>query len=161
MSLLGHYSYVLVSIILVTASTAAAIWYEWGGGGAMITLGVAAALILYWVVARRGIPTPASPAKRIRRAREGARPLVVYFYTDYDLVCLLMRPFAAKAEQSYRGRCEFIFVNMGHREAGEAAGSVAGQIGQYVLFDALGQRIASTRLLRERSLSELMEPVSL
>jgi thiol-disulfide isomerase/thioredoxin len=161
MSSLGHYSYVLVSIILVAASTAVAIWYEWGGVGAMITLVVAAALILYWVVARRGIPTPASPPKRIRRARDAGRPLVVYFYSDYDLVCLLARPFTAKAEKTYRGRCEFIFINMSHREAGAAADSVEAVLGQYVLFDARGQRITATRLLRERTLSELLEPVSL
>lgn len=157
MKSLSYYSYLLFGIILLTVATAAAIWYEMGTMGAMTVLLTLAALVLYWVVARRGVPSPANPEKRIRKARASGRPVVVYFYSDWSLICLLSRPFSAKAEREYRGRCELIYIRGSHPDAAAAARSIGGAgVGDFVLFDASGNLVERANVLAGARLESLL-----
>lgn len=157
MSILSRYSYVLLSLILVAAGIVAAFFVPNAEAMSMVTLLVGGALIVYWVMARRGNLTPVNPEKRIRRGRSSDRPVVVHFYSDFSVVSLLQRPFAAKAEREYKGACDFVYIEVGHREAAAAAESEKAALGHFVLYDAAGNFVEKTGSLSVSKLEALVK----
>lgn len=156
MSFVRRYSYVLVSLVVVAAVVGYAIYAVNATFGVLSLLAVAF-LLIFWVAARRHVPMPASPEKRIRRARQMARPLVVHFYSDYSLGCLLKRVLAAGAERGFRGRFEFLYIDMNHPEAAGAARALRAGLGDFVLFDAAGREVGRSGLISGQRLERVLE----
>lgn len=139
MEFLGRYSLPVVGFALIVASVVfAIITGNVGAGGlsALLALGFA---IIFFVLARRAIPSPANPSKRVRRARANGRPTVVHFYSDYDISSLIKRIRHAGVERSFRTRCEFIFVNVNHHEAPDAMEELEAGQGEYLVYDSAGK----------------------
>ncbi|HWI52399.1 MAG TPA: hypothetical protein VNT01_09710 [Symbiobacteriaceae bacterium] len=139
MSFITRYSFVLVSLALIALGTFFAFFTPYSMAIGWTTFLVAAALIVFWVAARRGARTPVNPGKRIRRARTSDRPIVVCFYHDFNLGSLVQRPFTAKAEREEKGRCDFIYVDAYHREAPPVLAEFEAEVGDWLLFDATGK----------------------
>ncbi|MDB4897921.1 MAG: hypothetical protein JWN15_4183 [Firmicutes bacterium] len=156
MAAVRRYSYVLVSLVLVGALVGYAIRAANATSG-LLSLVVAAFLVIFWVVARRHLPMPANAEKRIRRARQSTRPVMVHFYSDYNLGCLLKRVLAAGAERGFRGRFDFIYIDMNHPEAAGVARSLQARLGDFVLFDATGREVAHSGLISGQSLERVLE----
>lgn len=157
MSAVNRYSYVLLSLLLVGAGAAyTALSGDMAVGG-IVTLLLVAAVLIGFVLARRGALTPANPDKRIRRARGGGRPVVVHLYSDAHIGCLLGRPLSAAAERDYRGRCDFIYVDVAHREGPEVMATLEASVGDYVLFDAAGRPAGKVRRLTAAVMEGLLE----
>ncbi|HWI65063.1 MAG TPA: hypothetical protein VNT75_24815 [Symbiobacteriaceae bacterium] len=144
MSFLTRFSYVLISVALIALGTVFAVLTEYGNVIGTVTFLLAAALIIYWVAARRGARTPVNPGKRIRRARTGDRPIAVCFYHDFNLASLLQRPFTAKAEREAKGHCDFIYIDAYHHEAGPVLEEFEAEVGDWLLFDATGKLVEKT-----------------
>lgn len=157
MSALSRFSYLLVSLVLIAAAAVATILLQWGMAGQIGTLALAALCIIYWVGARRGAVTPADPERRLRRTRKGGRPVVVYFYSDYDLGCLLRRPAASRLENQYKGRCEFIFISVFHPEAPALMASQKAGLGDYLFFDPSGNLAGKARSLSAAQMTRFLE----
>jgi hypothetical protein len=157
MSALRRFSYLLVSLFLVVAAAVATLLLNWGVAGQIGTLILAAVLMIYWVGARRGAVTPADPDKKLRRARGGGRPVVLYFYSDFSLTCLLRRPGDSRVQKRFSGRCEFIAVSVFHRDAGAMMKSMKAGLGDYLFFDMQGKLSGKARTLSEDQLNRLLE----
>jgi hypothetical protein len=140
MSFINRFSYLIISLALVVLGTVFAVILPSDAIGTATFL-VAAALLVYWVAARRGARTPVNPGKRIRRARASERPVVVHFYHDLTVGCLLQRPFTAKAEREYKGHCDIIYVDAYHRDAAPVLAEYEAEVGDWLLFDASGKLV--------------------
>lgn len=141
MDFLGRYSLPVVGLTLVLVGVAFAIVtgnVGLGGLWALLALGFA---IIFFVLARRAIPSPANPSKRVRRARASGRPTVVHFYSDYDLSSLIRRIRFAGVERSFRTRCDFIFVDVNHREAPDVMEELEASQGEYLVYDSAGNLV--------------------
>jgi uncharacterized membrane protein len=156
MNSISRYSYVLFSIVVVTALVWWAIWSGNAAFGVSALLAVSF-LLIFWVAARREAPMPANPDKRIRRARESTRPVVVHFFSDYSLGCLVTRVLVAGVEKRYRGRFDMIFIDMNHRDGDGVAQSLKAGLGDFVLFDPAGNFVARTKLIGKRRLEAVLE----
>jgi len=156
MRVVSRYSFVLIMILVVTGTTVAAVWTASVamGVGALV---LAALLAIFWVAARRGVPVPANPQKRIQRARAAGRPLVVHFYSDFSLTCLVQRLRATPLERRYRGRCEFIYIDVNQAAAIPVMEAFQAAMGDYLLFDQQGKESGKTRWLAEEHLSKLWQ----
>jgi hypothetical protein len=139
MSFIDRYSYIIVSLVLLVAggffayaSPTRSMLYT------LITLLLGAALLIYWVVARRGALTPVNPGKRIRRGRTSERPVVVHFYHDFSLGSLFNRMFTWKAERDCKGHADFIYIDAFHRDAATVMEELEAEVGDWLLFDAAG-----------------------
>ncbi|HEY8346706.1 MAG TPA: hypothetical protein VIL07_05435 [Symbiobacteriaceae bacterium] len=154
MRFLSRYSFVLITLIAVTATAGYAIWRaETVVGMAAVIL--AAFLSIFWVAARRGGAVVANPERRIQRLRGGGRPLVVHFFSDYSLRCLVQRLVAAPAERAFRGRCEFVYVDVNQAAAYPVLESLGANLGDFVLFDEQGNLAGKTGWLTRQRLAEL------
>lgn len=143
MSMIQRYSYLIISLALIILGAVFAVIIPSQALGTATFL-VGAALLIYWVAARRGARTPVNPGKRIRRARTSERPIVVCFYHDFNLGCLLQRPFTAKAEREYKGHCDIIYIDAFHHEAGPVLTEFGAEVGDWLLFDAAGNLVEKT-----------------
>lgn len=157
MSALSRFSYLLVSVLLLVAAGLATTLLQWGVAGQIGTLILLAVLMIYWVGARRGALTPADPEKKLRRIRGGGRPVVLYFYSDFSLGCLLRRPVVSRLETQYKGRCEFIFIDVGHREADALMETLKAGLGDYLFFDLEGKLSGKERTLSVDQLNRFLE----
>jgi hypothetical protein len=155
MSFLSRFSYALLSLVLIAAGTVYAFFTPRADVVGLSTLLVAGLLILYWVFARRGALTPVNPAKRVRIGRGKDRPVVVHFYSDFSLSSLVQRPLAAKAERLHKGHCDFIYVEVGHKDAPEAMKALDAGLGDWVLYDAAGNFVEKTRSVSVAKLEQL------
>jgi len=155
MRVVSRYSFVLIMVLVVTGTTVAAVWMASVamGVGALVT---AAILTVFWVAARRGVPVPANPQKRIQRARTAGRPLVIHFYSDFNLICLFQRLKAASVERQYRGRCDFIYIDVNQGAAIPVMEAYQAKMGDYLLFDQQGNESGRTRWLAGEHLSKLI-----
>lgn len=157
MTWLNRNSFLLLSVVLIGAVLGYTIWGGYQPLWSLVLLLTIALLSIFWVAARRGELTPGSPEKRIRKGRGAGRPLVVCFYGDFHLGSLLKRPFSARAEREFRGRCDFVYIDMGHPEAARVAAALEGNIGCFLLFDAVGNQVGKVGTLSRSTLSDLLE----
>lgn len=156
MSSVSRFSYVLVSFVIIAAGIVYAFFAPRPDVVGIATLVAAAALTIYWVLARRGALTPVNPEKRVRRGRGTDRPVVVHFYSDASLTSLLQRPFAAKAEREHKGHCDFIYIEVGHKDAPGAMEALEAGLGDWVLYDAAGNFVEKTRSISPEKLEKLL-----
>lgn len=154
MGVLSRYSYVLILVLLVAGTTGAAVWTAnvAMGVGALV---IAALLACFWVAARRGVPIPANPERRIQRARSAGRPLVVHFFSDYSLSCLVQRLMATPLERRYRGQVDFVYIDVNQAAARSVMEAYQARMGDYLLFDRLGNASGKTRRLSVERLAQL------
>lgn len=152
-----RFTYFLVMGLVFVGGLGFTIFSERYAVGGISTLLVTAAMLIYFVLARRGVPTPASPEKRIRRALGGGRPVVVHLFSDYHLGSLLRRPLVAGVERDFRSRCNFIYINMSHREAEAVAEWLEADIGDFVVYDAQGKLVERTARITRNLLAGLLE----
>lgn len=157
MNAIMRYSFIIVGLILIGAAVGYGVISGEADRAAMATLLLSALFVTFHVLTRRGGRTPANPEKRVRRLIGSGRPLVVYFFSDYDLLCLLARPFCAVAERRLRSRCDFVYIDVGHPEAELAATLTGGRLGQFVLYDGRGERLDRVRILRLGQMEGLLE----
>ena len=158
MDWVNRHSFTLVSTVLVFSLMGIALTRpENLGPWGLAALLVAAAALIFWVLARRGNLTPSGPEKRIRRATGNGRPVVVHFYSDYHAGSLFKRPFTAAVERDYRSRCDFIYIDMSHREAESVANWLGAGIGDFVLIDAAGTVVDRVALINAERLDALLE----
>jgi len=157
MGVLNRVSYLLVSMILVAGAIAATILLDGGAAGQIATLVLVAVLIIFWILARRGDVTPADPEKKLRRARNAGRPVVLHFFSDLHLGSLLGRTRAARLEKQYKGRFEFIQISAFHREADGLMESLKCGIGDYLFFDATGRLVGQDRSVSDERLERFLE----
>jgi hypothetical protein len=157
MTWLNRHSYPFLSVVIVAGIVGAGVWKNRIDLGAIVALLVGAVLVIFFVAMRRGKITPANPEKRIRRNRGSARALVVHVYGDYHLGSLLKHIMTGRTEHRFRGRCEFIFVDVDHHEAQRAINAVGAKLGDYILYDAQGNLVERTRLITARKLTKLLE----
>lgn len=157
MSFITRYSYVIVSLALIALGTFFAFFTPYATAFGWTTFLLAAALIIFWVAARRGARTPVNPGKRIRRARSGDRPIIVCFYHDFNLGSLLQRPFTARAERDEKGRCDFIYIDAYHREAPEVLEEFDAEVGDWLLFDAAGNLAEKCGAISVAKIESLMK----
>lgn len=157
MSALSRFSYLIVSLILVGAAVVANVLLQWGVAGQIGTLILLAALAIYWVGARRGALTPVDPEKKLRRSRGGGRPLVVYFYSDFSLNCLLRRPALSRMESRYNGRCEFMYISVFHQDARRIMESLKAELGDYLFFDVQGKLKGTAQTLSAEQMNRFLE----
>lgn len=156
MGFINRYSYVILGLVLIASAITYGALTGKVTSTAMITLGTTAAFLVYFALARRVNRTPTNPEKRIRRMIGNGRPLIVYFYSDFDLGSLLARPFSAAAERKFRTHCNFLYISMGHPDADLAAESVGSGLGLFVIYNAKGERLGETRLLRSSKVQSLL-----
>ena len=153
----NRFSYVYLSAAL----TAAAVAYTVARGdltrGGLATLLILAISIIYFVLARRGHVTPASPLKRIRRSRDGGRPTVVLLFSDFHFGSLVKRPFAAGVERDFRGHCNFIYSDANHLEAQQVADELDASLGQFVIFDSTGKLVEHAGVPSRAMLESLVQ----
>ena len=160
MSGLERYSYVWTGIVLVAGAIGYSI-YAGDSFWSMVGLGILGIWAIYWVVARRGALTPMNPDKRFRKLRGNGRPLVVHFYSDFALGCLLKRPFVAGAEKGLAGKAELLFLSMTHTEVRPLSVHLGAAQGEYVLLDGTGRIVERTSSLSPDLINRLLEsPVS-
>jgi hypothetical protein len=157
MTWMNRHSYPLFSVVIVAGIVGAGVWRNRIDLGIITALLVSAVLVIFIVAMRRGKITPANPEKRIRRSRGSARALVVHVYGDYHLGSLLKHIITGRTEHRFRGRCEFIFVDVDHHEAGRAIDAVGAKLGDYILYDAQGNLVERTRLITADKLTKLLE----
>lgn len=157
MSLLSRFSYLLIGLILVLASGLATVWLAWGVLGQVVTLSLFAALLIYWVAARRGAVTPTDPEKRLRRLRGSGRPVVLHVFSDYSLGCLLRRPIDGQVEKRYRGRCEFLYVSTSHPEAAAMMEALRAGLGDWLYFDRSGKVVGQGPRLTDEQMRRFLE----
>lgn len=141
MSFITRYSFALISLALIALGTSFAFLTAYGSLIGTTTFLLAAALLVFWVAARRGARTPVNPGKRIRRARTSDRPVAVCFYHDFNLSSLVQRPFTAKAEREAKGHCDLIYVDAYHHEAAPVLEEFDAEVGDWLLFDAAGSLV--------------------
>ncbi len=158
MNFINRYSYVILGLVLVASAITFGILTGQATSSAMITMGTAATFLVYYVLARRVNRTPTNPDKRISRLIGAGRPLIIYFYSDFDLGSLLARPFSAAAERLYRNNVNFLYISMAHPDAAIAAEAVDGGLGLFVIYDGKGNRLGESRLLRPTPLQRLLGP---
>jgi len=156
MDFINRNSYVILGLVLIASAVTFGTLTGKVTPAVMTTLGTTAAFLVYFALARRVNRTPTNPEKRIARMIGNGRPLIVYFYSDLDLGSLLARPFSAAAERNFKTRCNFLYISMAHPNAYEAAESVDGGLGQFVIYDAKGKRLGETRLLRASTIERLL-----
>lgn len=156
MDYFSRHSYVFLSLAITVAGVGIAITNQNHDVWTLITLLVLAALTIYWVVARRGNLTPVNPEKRIRRGRSSDRPVVVYFYSDWSVGPLFTRPFTRNAERQFKGACDFIYIEVSHREAAAAMEAYEAEMGDWLLFDAAGNLVEKTGRVTVQKLEELV-----
>lgn len=157
MSFLSRYSYLLLSVVLLCVGIAAALTLAPGYAYGIGTMLLGAVLVSYWVAARRGALTPVNPSKRIRRARSAGRPVVVHFYSDWSLGCLLKRPLVAKAERQHRGHFDFIYIDVNLPDGEATADELQAGTGDFVLFDAAGTMAETTGRITVEKLNNVLE----
>lgn len=157
MSGLSRFSYLFVSLVLVVAAVSATMLLQWGVAGQVGTLVLIALIMIYWVGARHGALTPVDPEKKLRRSRGAGRPVVLYFYSDFNLNCLVRRTAVAKLEKQYKGRCEFIYVSVFHRAADGLMESLKAGVGDHLLFDVQGKLSGKARSLSPAQMDRLLE----
>lgn len=157
MSFLSRYSYLLLSIVLLCAGTAMALVLEPGYVYGIATLLLGGALVMYWVAARRGALTPVNPSKRIRRGRASTRPVVVYFYSDFSLGCLLKRLLVAGAERQHKGHFDFIYIDINLPDGDATAEEYQAGTGDFILFDAAGNLVLKTGRITVENLNNVLE----
>lgn len=155
-----RFSYPLLALVVVVIAEIVTWQQQWKLPGQVGTLVLAAVLIIYWVAARRGSLTPADPEKKLRRSRGGQRPVVLHFYSDHALGCLMRRPQGAAVERAYRGRCEFIYVDVGHPEAAQMMESLKADLGDWFFFDLSGKLVGHQRSLTAERLDHLLAEAS-
>lgn len=156
MGLVNRYSFLMLSVLLIACGVVYGILVD-ADQGSMITLGIVTALLIWWVLARRGKRAPANPDKRIRRARGAGRPVAVYFYSDWSLDCILTRPFSTKAERVHKSHFDFIYIDISHPEAAAAMESLDAGVGEWLLFDGAGRPAGTARRITPAMLTEVME----
>jgi len=153
----NRYSYVYLSAVLTAAAVVYTVARHDVGRGGLATVLILALAIIYFVLARRGHVTPASPLKRIRRSRAGGRPTVVHIFSDFHFGSLIKRPLAAGVERDFRGHCDFIFIDANHREAEQVAEELDAGIGEFVIFDATGKLVEHAGLPSRATLQSLVD----
>lgn len=157
MNFLSRYSYAVLTVLLVALGTGVATQSTRPEAWGMGTLTLAAVLIIFWVLARRGALTPVNPEKRIRRSRSSVRPVVVHFYSDWDMVSLFKRSLAARVEKEYKGRFDWIFIDVNHPDADSAAEYTDAGLGDYVLYDAAGEFVTRCGMVSAAKLENVLE----
>lgn len=157
MSFIDRYSYVILSIVLIGAGTFFAFVSTRGQLIGLITLLVGAALVIYWVLERRGALTPVNPTKRIRRGRTSERPVAVHFYHDFNVGSLVKRAFSRKAETLHKGHVDFIYIDAAHRDAAPVMEEFEAEVGDWILFDAAGNLVEKTGSVSVGKLEELIK----
>jgi len=160
MFVVQRFSYLLSSLLLVVAFGLLSWRMQWSLAGFVIILVLVAAFAIYWVAARRGALTPADPRKKLKRSRGGARPTVLHFYSDFSLGCLLSRPLVAPVERQYRGKCEFIYVDVGHPDAPAMLEELKAGLGDWVLFDLSGKLVGHRRRLTAQDIERVLDGAS-
>lgn len=150
MGALIRFSYLLLSLVLVAAAAVTTVAMQWWGAGQIGTMILAAILIIYWIMARRGDLTPAEPEKKLRRSRASGRPVAVLFYSDFHLASLLRRASESHIEQEFKGRCEFIHMSALHPEARALMEKLNVGVGDWVFFDQTGKTGGQGRLTADQ-----------
>lgn len=161
MSFVNRYSYVLGSLVLVAAGIYFALYpnayqIQFGTGSLVVTT----LLLVFWVAVRRGPLTPANPAKRVRRALAAGRPVIIHFYSDFNLLSLLLRLFSAAGERQARGRCELIYISAAHQDAAAVAREIGASLGDYLLYDGTGKLASKPRRLTPEAVDSLLARVA-
>lgn len=160
MFFIRRFSYLLLSLLLLVFFGLLGWRMRWPLAGYIIILVLTAAFATYWVVVRRGALTPADPRKKLKRSRSGTRPTVLHFYSDFSLSCLLSRPLVAPLERQYRGRCEFIYVDVGHPDAAGMMEELKAQMGDWFLFDRTGKLVGHRRRLAAADIERVLDGAS-
>lgn len=156
MQRVGSVSYLILSLFIVGGLLVAAFLTGDETAWFLASLGAAAALIVFWLAVRRGESAP-TPDKRLRRALGAGRPVVLHFFSDYDVRSLVKRVLSATAEHRYRGRIDFIYVSMLDDAGQELARRHIAGLGTFVLYDARGREVGRPPSLRDSILAELLE----
>lgn len=156
MQLIRSVSYLILSLLTVgglflvaLTSINTAMWL-------LAAMGAATLLIIIWVAVRRG-ESPPSPDKRLRRSQGAGRPIVLHFYSDFDILSMIKRIRTAPADRKYRGRVDFIHVSMLDGAGAELARRHMAGLGSFVLFDARGREAGRPKMLNHRILADLSE----
>ncbi|MFS8639332.1 MAG: hypothetical protein LOD90_00685 [Symbiobacteriaceae bacterium] len=160
MFFIRRFSYLFSSLLLLVVLGLLAWRLQWQVAGYVVIVTAIAAIAIYWVATRRGARTPADPRKKLRKARSGDRPTVLHFYSDFSLRCLLRRPLTAPVERKYQGRCEFIYVDVGHPDAAAMLEELKAQLGDWLLFDRSGKLVGHRHRLTAADLERVLEGAS-
>lgn len=151
-----RYSYALVTLAVMVLGLAYTVVSGDIAVGGVITLVLSAILMIYFVLARRGLPSPANAEKRLRKALSGGRPVVVCFFSDFHIGSLLMRPLVAPVERDFRSRCDFIYINMNHPQSDHFAETLEADVGDFVVYDRLGNQVETTQRITAELLQGLL-----
>jgi len=160
MRFIRRFSYLLTSLLVLVLLGVIAWVLRWQLAGYISVLVLTAALMIYWVAARRGRVTPADPQKKLRKSRGGQRPVVLHFYSDYSLACLLSRPVDGPLERRYRSRCEFIHVDVGHPDAAAMQEELKAGLGDWLFFDLSGKLVGKRSRLSADDIDRMLEGAS-
>ncbi|BAD39622.1 hypothetical protein [Symbiobacterium thermophilum] len=152
-----RFSYLLSSLLLLVVLGLLAWRLHWQLAGYVVILGLIGVFVIYWVAVRRGARTPADPRKKLRKSRSGDRPTVLHFYSDFSLSCLLSRPLVMPVERQYRGRCEFIYVDVGHADAQAMMDELKAEMGDWLLFDRSGRLVGHRRRLTAADIERVLD----
>jgi hypothetical protein len=156
MEAIGRYSYLLLGLVLLVGGLVA------GAGrvpndilvlGAAGLLGV---LAIFWVFGKRG-DSYAHPDKVLKKVVGRGRPVVIHFYSNYSLGCLIRKIRFEARQRRFAGRVQFINLNLNLGGAQAIAAELEARLGEYILFDAAGQERGRTRLPAEADLLGLLQ----
>lgn len=137
----SRYSYILFAAVVLGLVAYFAVDGIADTSGLLILLGVLALLVTAWVWVYRG-ETPPNPDKRLKKVIGRGRPVLVHFYSDWCLGSMLKAPFVNRLARRFKGRIEFVFISMGHREGRETAQRYESGTGGFILYDSAGQEVA-------------------
>lgn len=154
---IARFSYALLAVAVVLVL---ALWWMPPTAenplGLVALLGLCALLVAAWVWLRRGRPT-SHPEKRIRKALGAGRPLVIYFYSDFSILCLVQRPRLGALERRLKGRAEEVAVDLNQAEGRTLAAQYGASTGTVVAFDHDGREVYRSRYPRTSNLLVAME----
>jgi hypothetical protein len=156
MQSLARFSYLVLSVLILAGLFLMALLSANNMPWLLAVIGSAVGLIIIWVAVRRG-ESPPNPEKRLRRALGSGRPLVLHFYSDFDLYSMYLRLATAAAEKQYRGRVDFIHVSQIDPAGVDLAEKYQARLGSFILFDAAGREVDRVRRVETQQLAALME----
>lgn len=140
MQFIGRYSYLWLSLIALGLVWWLVVKVPTNVLGLLVLLGAFALLSTAWILLYRG-KSPPNPDKRLKKSVGGGRPVFVHFYSDYSLGSMLRKRRIDRLEARFKGRVQFLHINLGSRLARETAERYGSGLNQWILFDAAGREL--------------------
>lgn len=157
MQFIGRYSYLFLSVVALGLVWGLVVKVPSNATGLLIFIGLLAVLVTLWVALFRG-KSPPNPDKRLKKSVGSGRPVLVHFYSDFCLGCMVRKPVVDRLEKRFKGRVEFLHISLSDPHGRELAARLGSGLGQFILYDGKGQeRLRGARVPRADDLTAALK----